>query len=256
MSAITSVNYCESESRSLLPFFSACLSFFENERLKFHCLCIYSLWSRDYWLYKVIQTDEWILYWLKCKYGLTLGSSHAATDAQPLSSLSFIVSQRSRSVFLKLLIKWLQLPSRSGDLGKWKTRKWDVDIDSTILNRGHLSFYIKWTDSQTMTRFTAVTFLVNIMYGSIMTELTNRVRWTPLFKDFLNSLTTRGQHEHPSIHPSIDSANHHCAFLNQLQCCHIFTLWAWHVKLCPCLPETTVPQHFSACKGYQLWLEI
>lgn len=48
------------------------------ETMKFHCLCIYSLWSRDYWLYKVIQTDEWILYWLKCKYRLTLGSSHTA----------------------------------------------------------------------------------------------------------------------------------------------------------------------------------
>lgn len=39
-------------------------------------------------------------------------------DIQPLSSLSFIVSQRSKSVFLKLLIKLLQLLSRSGDLGK------------------------------------------------------------------------------------------------------------------------------------------
>lgn len=85
-------------------------------------------------------------------------------EVQQLSSLSFIVSQRSKSVFLKLLIKLLQPPSGSGDLGKWKTRKLDVDIDCTIWNRGHLSVYIKLTDSHTITHFTSVTS-VNL-YGN------------------------------------------------------------------------------------------
>lgn len=92
------------------------------KQMKFHCLCIYSLWSRDYWLYKVIQTDEWILYWLKCKYGLMLGSSHTARGAATV----FIVlhcQPEEQGVFLKLLIKLLQPPSGSGDLGKWKKQK-------------------------------------------------------------------------------------------------------------------------------------
>lgn len=71
------------QSRTPLSFFplslvSLSFKMSDCETMKFHCLCIYSLWSRDYWLYKVIQTDEWILYWLKCKYRLTLGSSHTA----------------------------------------------------------------------------------------------------------------------------------------------------------------------------------
>lgn len=53
-------------------------------------------------------------------------------EVQQLSSLSFIVSQRGKSVFLKLLIKLLQHPSGSGDLWNWKTRKWNVDIDCII----------------------------------------------------------------------------------------------------------------------------
>lgn len=138
---------------SPLPLVSLSFKTSDRERLKFHCLCIYSLWSRDYWLYKVIQTDEWILYWLKCKYGLILGCSHTATEYKQLSSLSFIVSQRSNSVFLKLLIKMLPPPSGSGDLGKWNSRKWDVDIDCTIWNRGHLSVYIKLSCRHIITPF-------------------------------------------------------------------------------------------------------
>ena len=84
-------------------------------------------------------------------------------NIQPLSSLSFIVSQRSKSVFLKLLIKLAELSSRSGDLGKWKTRKWDVDIDSSIFNKGHLLFYITWTDTHTIIPLTAATSVVNVM---------------------------------------------------------------------------------------------
>lgn len=89
-------------------------------------------------------------------------------EVRQLSSLSFIVSRRGKSVFLKLLIKFLQHPSGSGDLGKWKTRKWDVAIDCTIWNRGHLSVYIKWGNSHTINRFTTVTFV-----GSTMPECEN-----------------------------------------------------------------------------------
>ena len=127
MSAITyqSVNYREIRVThlSFFPLVSLSFKMSDCEQMKFHCLCIYSLWSRDYRLYKVIQTDEWILYWLKCKYGHILGSPVTQLEVQQLSSLSFIVSQRSKSVFLKLLIKLPQPPSGSGDLGEMENQK-------------------------------------------------------------------------------------------------------------------------------------
>lgn len=96
------------------------------KQMKFHCLCIYSLWSRDYWLYKVIQTDEWILYWLKCKYGLMLGSSHTARGAATV----FIVlhcqpeEQKKKKVFsLNCWLSCSNLHQGLGILGNEKKQK-------------------------------------------------------------------------------------------------------------------------------------
>lgn len=135
-SAITyqSVNYCEIRVTHLsyFPLLSHLLSKWATaSRWNFivyvfiHCEAGITDFTRSF-----KQMSEYSIDW-----NVNTGSYWAPVtqlEVQQLSSVSFIVSQRSKNVFLKLLIKLRQPPSGSGDLGKWKTRKWDVDIDCTI----------------------------------------------------------------------------------------------------------------------------
>lgn len=137
-----------------------------------HCLCIYSLWSRDYWLYKVTQTAEWILYWLKCKYGLTLGSSRTPKCTTSVCIVLYCHPEE-QVFFLNCWLSDSHFYLGLGDLGKWKTRKWDVDIDLAILNRGHLSFCINSTDILVI----CTTFVLNII--EICTAITRECKTEP-----------------------------------------------------------------------------